>query len=678
MRSRAFNFIIAGFFIFSIVATEPIAASVLLTWDRNSNEDDVVGYNIYRSNQSDGEFIRVNRFLNQESFYQDREADAGSIFYYAVAAVGANGLESELSYPLRVVVPEPSQLSIGLKGLGRFIAGAYASFQVTINNQGRGTASAGNATVTLTLPQGFAFRSVSDSSWTCRPVLAQVECENAIDLAPQSESGFAIDFSIDPGIPSLASISAAVGSDGGASVHDRESMTVWVQYALYFPLFSSDRDSFTSLILSNPSQKRAHVQLTAFGPDGSTLDFDSNPVSLSIDAGSQFSGSDSDLFGTAPDQPRSGWIRVISDNPNLDGCFQFGRVDRPQWDGASAASQLSSRLYFSSVLQGPRAFRGSAASSFIHIANPAEEEAVVALSLVDESGSRFDVQRTIAAGGSLHESVLSLFGKVASGLKGYVEAAVERGKGIVGFERIELGAEGASIAVVPASQGSSRLLSAFGSGPTVFTHFRLINIGDETLEASIRAISDDGSEMAFPAQVTIGPGELIERDAHSLFGFAGKRLLQGTLFVESESAWLVGDVITGDPNRPALAVSLPFQNRFQRQAAFAFAASLPDSFFSGLSIFNPGSDSVQATLEFSDAQGELTWSAAIEVQALQRFSGRLAELLPNSVGRGGFLTIRSQEPLAAQLLMGDAGSTNLAALSPRALQAAVQPGKNPS
>jgi hypothetical protein len=66
----------------------------LLIWSR-SPQANVVGYNIYRSVVSGGDFIKLNDAPMNAQAYFDRNLTAGTVYYYRVRGVNQQGCESQ-------------------------------------------------------------------------------------------------------------------------------------------------------------------------------------------------------------------------------------------------------------------------------------------------------------------------------------------------------------------------------------------------------------------------------------------------------------------------------------------------------------------------------------------------------------------------------------------------------
>lgn len=77
--------------------------SVNLSWDPSSSQ--VVGYNVYRSNQSGGPYARINPGLDPNTAYTDSSVVGGQTYYYATTSVNSAGEESSYSNLAQAVIP---------------------------------------------------------------------------------------------------------------------------------------------------------------------------------------------------------------------------------------------------------------------------------------------------------------------------------------------------------------------------------------------------------------------------------------------------------------------------------------------------------------------------------------------------------------------------------------------
>jgi fibronectin type 3 domain-containing protein len=78
---------------------------VQLEWDANPPEDEVAGYNMYRSSQSGFGYVRLNSVLISGTTYSDDTVEAGQTYYYVCTAVNTAELESGFSNEVPHTVP---------------------------------------------------------------------------------------------------------------------------------------------------------------------------------------------------------------------------------------------------------------------------------------------------------------------------------------------------------------------------------------------------------------------------------------------------------------------------------------------------------------------------------------------------------------------------------------------
>src|SRR5215469_13459900 len=82
-----------------------VSHSVSLTWSGSGSG--VAGYNVYRSTVSGGPYSKINSSLDSQTSYTDGSVSSGTTYYYAVTAVGTNGMESADSNQVTAAVPNP-------------------------------------------------------------------------------------------------------------------------------------------------------------------------------------------------------------------------------------------------------------------------------------------------------------------------------------------------------------------------------------------------------------------------------------------------------------------------------------------------------------------------------------------------------------------------------------------
>jgi len=79
--------------------------SAVLTWKASTSA--VVGYYVYRSENSGGPYKKLNSSPIPETTYKDSSVQAGHTYLYLVTAVDAKSHESGFSNQVRATVPSP-------------------------------------------------------------------------------------------------------------------------------------------------------------------------------------------------------------------------------------------------------------------------------------------------------------------------------------------------------------------------------------------------------------------------------------------------------------------------------------------------------------------------------------------------------------------------------------------
>ena len=392
--------------------------------------------------------------------------------------------------------------------------------------------------------------------------------------------------------------------------------------ALYFPFYQADAVTFVGFAVSNFSSQLANLEFTAFDPEGALVPFPQNPALFSLDPQTQLAKLGSEIFGVALSTPQAGWVRLSTDTAEIGSFFQFGTLALTQMDGSVAFTQQGKKLYFPRVFEGMTGFRGQSATTRLSIANPNDDAITLQMKLFGQQVQQAstlgikpsqqplgETTETIEGKGFLFKSISELFGE-ALVPGGYVEAEVTEGEGAVGFEMIELSAHGTVIGL-NASFGNmmnDSYSAQLASTPGLYTNLNVINVSDQTRKATLTAIGEDGGDLADPVDVTLEPGEQLERDVRELFSFspagtaspssqdaAGMEVV-GSLRIEADGPGTIGDVIFGDPLAFTYAASMPLQAQKFTKAVFSQVANAL-GFFTGLAFYNPNAEAADVTIK---------------------------------------------------------------------------------
>jgi hypothetical protein len=450
------------------------------------------------------------------------------------------------------------------------------------------------------------------------------------------------------------------------------TITVSVASQFLLPFYQADENSYTGIAVSNYSAKSTNVRFSGLSPDGHLLPFANNPVTYFLAPQSQLAKLGSEIFGIAPSSLQAGWIRISGDIAELGSISQWGDFSGTQLDGASALEQPSRQLRFTRVYEGPGAFQGKAASTFVSMANPGSTPVTMTLSLLGSQPNQFLAPMkvlTLPPDGAIYGTVSQIFQENVNVTGGSLLAQVTSGDGIVGFEMIRFPEAKTVVGLNGVTGGApNQSYSAqVAISPKNFTNIKLINTSTMSRSVMLHLIADNGSEPAPPVSLNLAVGQALERDAGQLFGLASAI---GSLRVDASGPGVIGDVIFGDPANLASAAAAPLQTQRFSQALFSHVAN-GANFWTGLAVLNPNDQAATVTLDVISEAGIRTGSISLALAAGNRFARVLSEptMVPASSGQmRGFIMLHSTLPVIGQELFGDTSMSFLSAVPPKILR----------
>jgi hypothetical protein len=83
--------------------SQPAQHAVNLAWSASTSQ--VAGYNVYRSTQAGGPYVRLNASLIADLSFSDDTVQSGTTYYYAATSVDSNKVESSYSNTATAVIP---------------------------------------------------------------------------------------------------------------------------------------------------------------------------------------------------------------------------------------------------------------------------------------------------------------------------------------------------------------------------------------------------------------------------------------------------------------------------------------------------------------------------------------------------------------------------------------------
>jgi hypothetical protein len=442
-----------------------------------------------------------------------------------------------------------------------------------------------------------------------------------------------------------------------------------VAKTLYFPFYQGSDRFFTSFAVSNYSDEPAALRFTTYGPDGELQDFPNNPAIVQLPAKHQLARLGHELFGCSWQTPQNGWVQLESDNDAVGSFFQFGDLALNGLDGSTAVTRSVPRLYLQRVYEFPPEL-----TTYASLANPGAEEVEVLLRLTEMTDGvsgvtpvTVEVSRVIPPKGLLYGSITELFGALPD-LYGQVEVEVKRGAGVVGFELIDqqsprtLVGLGAAVEFNKLEAYSAQL----ASGPDIFTTLKLFNQQDDLSWVYLEVRGDQAQDLG-GGYIYLHPGEQFEAELGWLFEVEPTRYFIGSLWLALEEPGVFGDVLFGDMDG-RYAAALPLQTSPFLEAVFSHVAN-GLGFFTGLALFNPGMAAAQVEIEVFSPAGAPKGSSQVTIEPRARLSNTLQELVPATSGLvGGYIMVRSTQPLVGQQLFGLNSLNLLSAVPPTVIR----------
>jgi hypothetical protein len=444
---------------------------------------------------------------------------------------------------------------------------------------------------------------------------------------------------------------------------------------LYFPFYQEDSELFTGFGASNLSDQRLSVEFTALTEEGTFLSSTTNPRALVIEAAGQTARVGSGLFGLDVFQQQSGWIVLETHDTNIGTLFLTG--GQKTLDGAGASLRPATMIFFPEAYEGQNAFHSVPAVSYLSLANPYEITSTVICSLYSRTGDqRATVEVVLPPQGMIHESLEELFGEEGVIAGGYVVAKAISGKGIVGFELIDLPNHNTIVGLTPLEAEQSQHFTALfmsgelADGDSLFTDLKLVNAGEEMRRVNLLVVSENGTSLGSEAMIELRPGEAFGHDVGELLGLGDSSapFVRGILQVKTDGPGLIGDVVFGDPLGFEFMTALPLQAYSFTKAVFSQVANTEDV-FTGVVFYNPGYQAAQLTLKAYAPDGTMTGSKVVSLKSRHSLFRLVGELLPSTSGQvGGSIHLESTKPITAYQSFVSANLNFLAAVTPTVFQ----------
>lgn len=177
------------------------------------------------------------------------------------------------------------------------------------------------------------------------------------------------------------------------------------------------------------------------------------------------------------------------------------------------------------------------------------------------------------------------------------------------------------------------------------TRFSLVNLGPNNTTATFKAFREDGTELESVESVAIPPNGSLDGDFDAVFTPA--TLAQGIWAKIIGNTDLKGVITFGTRDNLTL-VTIPMFANGAPDLIFPYVYSA-DIWYTGITLINPGTTAVNATLEAFDETGQSLGTVAADIPAMGKYV-RLVEYIGFAVANP--VSIRSIQVTCAKPLIG--------------------------
>ncbi len=422
--------------------------------------------------------------------------------------------------------------------------------------------------------------------------------------------------------------------------------------------FQSSPEYFTGLSLINLSPKTNNVTVYAmqdFGELNRETDV-VNPVTFELAPNEQISLTVAEIFNfddeNAPNDERTGWISIFSDEPEVTGFVIIGKKDLTNLNGLTLDS---GRIYDCVIPEIDRTGEGYIQLSLL---NPTYYTVYYQIVRVAKEGLVIDTRTKDAIAGNSRQpwDYTDLFPRTDVEREGYLWMTSP--EGFVPSEIYTLGATIESIKAIDRKKFNDiyKIYSPqFVNLPGWKTTLNLINAGEEAAEVTVTLYDADGLILG-QIEKSFTAGEQLKDDLANIFAdFPAAMNATGWIAVESTQPRMLGLMtFSAEDNRYAASVELSGTplDRF----LFPVVAH-NDSYLTALALLNSDSDAAaNVIVEVWGKDGAKLEETAITLPALSRTAVYLDSLFPDMDPLLlGNLRVRSDKGIYGFSIMSDPG-----------------------
>jgi hypothetical protein len=439
---------------------------------------------------------------------------------------------------------------------------------------------------------------------------------------------------------------------------------------LYVPALRPIDTADLGIALVNPTLTEARVTLTARSYDGAIIQKAQmvNPVTVTLPGSGQIASLASELFRSGI-SGQTGWVEISASTPAVRGFFSVFD-SRLSFIDAAEFAKPAQRLIFPHV-----ATTGSSPTE-LSLVNTASRAIGGTISLYENSGRLFATQSiTMPPLSGFTRSIDELVPS-ATPFEGYV--VVDSGliqesgmvNSLIGFETYRDRADIALIHAFPES-ASRRIgfLPHFASQGGISATLTLVNFSQDS---QVLRITSEGLKAGRTARTpssvtverTLPPNARLREGVEPMFNLSGDMLIDGYIRFETETntRGVIGFLDYGSREGALAAVEAQaegYSDLFFPQVAEG------GSYYTGLALLNPNSESSIVTLDAFAAGGSRTGSTIVNLKPGEREARLLSEFLQLQINQvGGYLRLTATRPIFALGLFGSRNSLTFLASVP--------------
>ncbi len=443
-------------------------------------------------------------------------------------------------------------------------------------------------------------------------------------------------------------------------------------FRVFVPAWNHSQEDFTGIVVSNFGNDSFKFTASSYNSAGELESLNQNPVNYVVGENLQKSLLATEIFKDTTLKNDPSWIELKTKNTNKMGSiFLFGVSDTSMLDGAESKTSYAKNFYFTRPLSNSY-LSEKQVDVQMFILNPTDEEITVKCiikGITEEFQyiQNFESTHTIPPKGFIEGDSEALVFPDHGVIKGFMEVVVTEGSGAIGFSQVVFPDIRTSLGLYAAEKsGETKMYSAqLACGPDIITNLRLVNPSKFGRWITLTAVGDNGSLLADPVQIAISAQRVYNADLGSLFNLnSDETTTTGSLIVEANSGEIIGDIIFAKRDNWEFAMCLPLQTRLFQDAVFNHISNLP-TVYTGFAFFNPGEEKAFVVIEAIDTNGKKVAEKTLILNSGERIARTLTDqdIWPDFKEQsGGYIKIRSSQPIAGQQLFGDRSLRYMAAI----------------